>query len=100
MKIVTLQLDVVPTRLLTPLAAVTLHGFGAINRVNAGFGAHFCLAARCKVVAATGEAGEGAVLHVARTSLTDLAILRSITNFVVRQLIDAATGHVTVAGQL
>lgn len=88
------------TRLLTPLAAVTLHGFGAINRVNAGFGAHFCLAARCIVVAATGEAGEGAVLHVARSTLADVAILRSITNFVVRQLIDAATGHVTVAGQL
>lgn len=89
------------SRLLTPLAAVTLHGVVAIQcGVNAGFGANFSLATGFIVAADTGEAGEDARLHVASTSVATFAILLRITSFIVGQLIDAATRHSAAAGQL
>lgn len=59
-----------------------------------------CLATWCIVIAATGQAGEDALLDVASASVAALAVILRITCFPSGQLIDTATLHAAIAGNL
>lgn len=88
-------------RLLTPLAVIALHRIVTSQGcVQTGLATDMCLATWWIVIAATGKAGEDARRDVASASVAGFAVILRITCFASGQLVDTATMHGAVAGDL